>query len=121
MSTRDQLLALNDELRRLKAGGQRAVSVSAEGLAQLSEAVAAAQADGTAETASITTAPFLMAESPKPIARPVAAPAASVSTMPATPEIKLPEGQISAGRDDVADLEKKWLKKLSPFGDRGYH
>ncbi len=92
MSTRDQLLALNDELRRLKAGGQRAVSVSAEGLAQLREAVAAAQADGTAETASITTAPFLMAESPKPVARPVAAPAASVSTMPATPEIKLPEG-----------------------------
>jgi len=40
MSTRDQLLALNDELRRLKAGGQRAVSVSEEGLAQLREAVA---------------------------------------------------------------------------------
>lgn len=41
MPTRDQLLALNDELRRLKAGGQRAVAVTDEGLARLREAVAA--------------------------------------------------------------------------------
>jgi len=91
MSTRDQLLALNDELRRLKAGGQRAVSVSAEGLAQLREAVAAAQTGAAAETTAITTAPFLMAEAPKPVARAVV-PAVSVATMPATPAIKLPEG-----------------------------
>ncbi len=103
MSTRDQLLALNDELRRLKAGGQRAVSVSAEGLAQLREAVAAAQADGTAETASITTAPFLMAEPPKPVVRAGAAPAI-VSTMPATPEIKLPEGDKQARWNFLREL-----------------
>ena len=40
MPTRDQLLALNDELRRLKSGGQRAVAVTEESLAQLRGAVA---------------------------------------------------------------------------------
>ncbi|HEY0865592.1 MAG TPA: uracil-DNA glycosylase, partial [Lacunisphaera sp.] len=72
MSTRDQLLALNDELRRLKAGGQRAVSVTEEGLAQLRESVAAARTDAAAEVAAITTAPFRMTESPRPAAAAVA-------------------------------------------------
>ena len=57
MPTRDQLLALNDELRRLKAGGQRAVSVTEEGLAQLREAVSAAQADVAADAAPVAAAP----------------------------------------------------------------
>src|SRR5258708_37144661 len=84
MPTRDQLLALNDELRRLKAGGQRAVSVTEEGLAQLREAVTAAQAGQAPATAAITTAPFRMAEPPQAVVRPVA-PAASAPALPAPP------------------------------------
>ena len=103
MPTRDQLLALNDELRRLKAGGQRAVSVSEEGLAQLREAVTAAQEDGTAETASITTAPFLMAEPSKPVVRTVA-PAASVPAIPVAPDLKLPAGDKPAQWNFLRDL-----------------
>lgn len=90
MSTRDQLLALNDELRRLKAGGQRAVSVSEEGLAQLRESVAAARMETVAEVATITTAPFRMAETPRPAAATVAP--ASAPVMPVAPAIQLPGG-----------------------------
>lgn len=106
MSTRDQLLALNDELRRLKAGGQRAVSVTEEGLAQLREAVSAAQAETVAETvAPLTTSAFRMAPVARPAApaivsaAPVAAPA-----MPATPAIKLPEGDKQAQWNFLRDL-----------------
>jgi DNA polymerase len=103
MPTRDQLHALNDELRRLKAGGQRAVSVTEEGLARLREAVAAAQADTAPEATAITTAPFLTAGAPRPVARPVA-PAAGAPAMPAPPEIKLPEGDKQARWDFLRDL-----------------
>ena len=40
MTTREQLLALNEELRRLKADGRRTVSVSEESLATLRAALA---------------------------------------------------------------------------------
>lgn len=99
MSTRDQLLALNDELRRLKAGGQRAVSVTEEGLAQLRESVAAARTEAAAEVAAITTAPFRMAESPKP-----APAAASVPAMPVAPAIELPAGDKQTRWNHLRDL-----------------
>jgi uracil-DNA glycosylase family 4 len=102
MSTRDQLLALNDELRRLKAGGQRAVSVTEEGLAQLRESVAAARTDAAAETAAITTAPFRMAESPKPA--PAAAAPASAPAMPVAPAIQLPAGDKQTQWNFLRDL-----------------
>lgn len=102
MSTRDQLLALNDELRRLKAGGQRAVSVTEEGLAQLRESVAAARMETVAEAATITTAPFRMAEPARPAAV-VAAPA-SAPAMPVAPAIQLPAGDKQAQWNFLRDL-----------------
>ena len=41
MNVRDQLLALNEELRRLKAEGRRSVSVSEDSIAELRAAIAA--------------------------------------------------------------------------------
>ncbi|WP_438483493.1 uracil-DNA glycosylase [Oleiharenicola lentus] len=45
MATREQLIALTDELRRLKAGGQRTVSVTEESLAELRVVVSEFQDD----------------------------------------------------------------------------
>lgn len=36
-------------------------------------------------------------------------------------ELTLSEGQVRADPDEIRALEKKWVKKLSPFGERGYH
>ena len=102
MSTRDQLLALNDELRRLKAGGQRAVSVTEEGMAQLRESVAAARTEAVAEVATITTVPFRMAESPKPVA--AAAAPASAPAMPVASAIELPAGDKQAQWNHLREL-----------------
>lgn len=97
MPTRDQLLALNDELRRLKAGGQRAVSVTEEGLAQLRESVAAARTEAAAEATTITTAPFRMAESPKPSVVAAVTPASA-------PAIVLPSGDKQTQWNHLRDL-----------------
>lgn len=102
MSTRDQLLALNDELRRLKAGGQRAVSVTEEGLAQLRESVAAARLEAPAEVGPITTAPLRVAEAPKPPAAAVAP--ARAPAMPVAPAIQLPAGDKQAQWNFLRDL-----------------
>lgn len=102
MSTRDHLLALNDELRRLKAGGQRAVSIAEESLTQLRGAVGALQSGAVDEVAPVAAAavPLRLAES-KPTAR-SAAPADPV--LPATPAINLPEGGKQARWDYLRDL-----------------
>lgn len=102
MSTRDQLLALNDELRRLKAGGQRAVSVTEEGLAQLRESVAAARTEAAAEVVTITPAPFRVAEPLKPAAAPAAP--AGAPAMPAAPAIELPSGDKQTQWNYLRDL-----------------
>lgn len=52
MTPRDQLLALNEELRRLKTGGQRTVTVTAESLAQLHAVMAASPAEPAAPVAA---------------------------------------------------------------------
>lgn len=102
MPTRDQLLALNDELRRLKAAGQRAVSVTDDGLAQLREAVAAAQTEvvSVATPASPAAATYRVAE-PAPVVRP-AKPA--VAVLPSAPEIRLPEGDKQTRWNHLRDL-----------------
>lgn len=102
MPTRDQLLALHDELRRLKAGGQRAVSVTDDGLAQLREAVTAVQPEAVAGAAPAlpATAASRMTE-PAPVARP-AKPA--VVALPSAPEIRLPEGDKPARWSHLRDL-----------------
>lgn len=92
MLTRDQLLALNDELRRLKAGGQRSVAVTAESLAQLREAVTVSAHESTlapasAAPASLGATAFSTGARPVPASLP---PSAPVPGEPAA--IQLPEG-----------------------------
>ena len=91
MSTREQLLALNEELRRLKAGGQRAVAVTDASLARLRDAVAASASEPALSTVAAPSAPALTpasAVAPKPA--PAAAPL--VPGLGAPPPIVLPEG-----------------------------
>lgn len=102
MPTRDQLIALNDELRRLKAGGQRAVSVTEDGLAQLREAVTATQehlGDGIARVV-LPAATGSIPES-RPMERPVAP---IIRAMPVTPEINLPDGDKQTRWNFLRDL-----------------
>lgn len=102
MPTRKQLLALNDELRRLKAGGQRAVSVTDDSLAQLREAVAVAHSEvvSAAIPAPPVGATYPVAES-APVVRP-AKPAAVA--LPSAPEIRLPEGGKQARWNHLRDV-----------------
>ncbi|HVU17496.1 MAG TPA: uracil-DNA glycosylase [Candidatus Didemnitutus sp.] len=107
MNVRDQLLALNDELRRLKAEGRRTVAVSEESLAALRTAVAAAVA--TPEPASTTNpaadAVPMNPGSPPSTAMPgaaskparwVAAASDNTAAVPSTPPVvKLPGGDKS--------------------------
>ena len=97
MPTRSQLLALNDELRRLKAGGQRSVSVSEEGLQQLRNAVSASQsvpadsAGPDAIEAPVSASAQAVPAPARVAARPV--PPASAAAIPVElPVVNLPEG-----------------------------
>ena len=100
VSPRDQLLALNDELRRLKAGGQRTVTVTAETLARLQAAVA--RDDHQPEAV----VPARMNESPAPVPfiatapavrRPVVTPVPDTAPIPsAPPVVQLPAGDKAA-------------------------
>lgn len=102
MPTRSQLLALNAELRRLKAGGQRAVSVTEDGLAQLREAVTAA-AELTGDEIARVGLPATTMSIPEP--RPRERSVVSVlSVMPATPEINLPAGDKQTRWNYLRDL-----------------
>lgn len=112
MPTREQLLALTEELRRLKAGGQRAVTVTDAGLAQLREAVAAsansAAETGTPASSAGPTAPavpaaaaFFNEPKPVPVRRLVTA---SAQALPAPPEISLPEGDKQTRWNYLRDL-----------------
>jgi len=101
VSPRDQLLALNDELRRLKAGGQRTVSVTAETLALLQSAVATTA--GSPEAAvparpSETPAPFVTAAPVASVVRRLAAaPVVEIAPIPVSPPVvDLPAGDKAA-------------------------
>ncbi len=88
MTPRDQLLALNDELRRLKAGGQRTVTVTAATLEHLQSAMASSPAEPIQ--------PAGPAIPPAPVAaksRGNLAPPAGLAPIPAElPVVHLPEG-----------------------------
>lgn len=101
MPTRDQLLALTDELRRLKAGGQRAISVSEESLAQLRDAVAAFRAEPGSE-APATPAPAAVAAFRLPEPRKAEPPPAPVVT--ARPDLELPAGDKQTRWNFLRDL-----------------
>ena len=98
---------MNDELRRLKAGGQRSVAVSEESLVLLRESVAASRSE--VAPATPVAVPLAVASGakpsfppPPPATRPAAAPAGPA--MPATPEIKLPDGDKQTRWNYLRDL-----------------
>ena len=103
MNTREQLLALNEELRRLKADGRRTVSVSEESLATLratladepDEAYADAPAPAGAVREAFVPTPSRQPEPTFAARAPVSAPA-PVAPKPAAPlpaaTFTLPEG-----------------------------
>ena len=88
MSTREQLLALTDELRRLKAGGQRTVAVTEESLGQLRAAVSAIESANPPGPAAVSPGSI----APSAPARPAAPLAPKVPGLGEPPPINLPEG-----------------------------
>ncbi len=93
MNVREQLLALNEELRRLKSEGRRSVSVSDESVAMLR----AALADEPEEVpvGEVPSPREVSAPEPAFVARPPVrppAPAAAVAAPLPTPVITLPDG-----------------------------
>ncbi len=90
MTPRDQLLALNDELRRLKASGQRTVPVTLESLAQLQAAIRAKQGGGET-VAAVAAVPPMAAVDRSNAVRP-SAPIAPVKILRTPPPIQLPAG-----------------------------
>ncbi len=102
MPTREQLLALTDELRRLRSGGERSVAVTEESMEQLRVAVSAAAAIPADAAVARVAGPQFLAASPTPApapvaSRPVAAPKpAPAPALPAAPTVTLPEGDKRA-------------------------
>jgi DNA polymerase len=94
MSTRDQLLALNEELRRLKAGGQRVVAVTDESLVRLRAAVSLARATPPPAPAASFPAPVAVSSPAAP--RPAAAASTAAPLPEAPPVVVLPEGDKAA-------------------------
>ncbi len=105
MNVREHLLALNEELRRLKAGGQRTVAITEASLAELRTAVEESRSGLAPDTTVPADAPmsgakshpqsFAPARDASPVSAPVfrsAPPAASGPALPAPPPIQLPEG-----------------------------
>lgn len=105
MHTREQLQALNDELRRLKAGGLRAVAVTDESLARLREAVTAGASESAGSGPVASGAPGAAAFPPAPRAVTVAKVAApGTPALPDPPAIKLPDGDKQARWNHLRDL-----------------
>lgn len=93
VNVREQLLALNEELRRLKAEGRRSVSVTEESLAGLRAAIAGGSFEAMAQENTVPQIPVcvIKEEAPAPV-RVTAAPKARVPALPAPSPITLPEG-----------------------------
>src|SRR5436190_23463916 len=105
MNVREHLLALNEELRRLKAEGRRSVSVTEESIAELRAAIAGGAVVDSHQADTVPAFPMSASmrraegsgikpdlPEPAPVRATVAAAAASAPTMPTPPPIKLPEG-----------------------------
>jgi DNA polymerase len=94
VSTHTQLLALHEELRRLKAGGLRAVAVSEEALTQLRTAVSAAE-DETPAPARAVAEPApeepTARRAPAPV-RPSSSPGGGAPLPAEAPVVTLPPG-----------------------------
>jgi DNA polymerase len=83
METREQLLALRDELRRLRDGGQATVPVADETLDHLKKAVATAVTESTFSPEAAATAASVTSSESRATVR--SAPASIPSRAPATP------------------------------------
>jgi uracil-DNA glycosylase family 4 len=103
VNVREHLLALNEELRRLKAGGQRTVAISEESLAELRIAVEESKPgiapDTMPEISPSAAMSGVKPDLPQPAAAapsfrsaPAPAPVQAAPALPAPPPIKLPEG-----------------------------
>ena len=95
MDTREQLLALTDELRRRKAEGVRSVTVTEETLARLRESVKSQLAAVHPSPARLaeTTAPYVVSAPPTPAAKSGATQTFSLGPVPSEPPVvTLPTG-----------------------------
>jgi uracil-DNA glycosylase family 4 len=89
MNVREHLLALHDELRRLKAEGWRTVTINEEHLAQLREAVRPC-ANANEALASEASSPVGSSATDRAVAEAPRAP--STAALPKPPIVHLPEG-----------------------------
>lgn len=104
VNVREQLLALNEELRRLKSEGRRSVSVTDESIAGLRAAIAGGPVETQAqENTPVQITAAILHEAPAPF-RVTAAPKASAPALPAPPTIKLPEGDKPARWNALREL-----------------
>ncbi|MBI3885682.1 MAG: uracil-DNA glycosylase, partial [Opitutae bacterium] len=88
MDTREQLLALTDELRRRKAAGARTVTVADETLARLRASVRTQLAPASPPSPAAE-----VFEAPRPVVPPppaAAAPRAAAPALPPPPALALP-------------------------------
>ena len=113
MNVREQLLALNDELRRLKSEGRRTVTISEDHLDELRQAVAAVVTGPVAPAMAFPAAaeprPEIIAPSSHPVApsaqvRVVEPVRAGTLALPAPPPINLPAGEKSVRWQYLRDL-----------------
>lgn len=110
MNTREQLLALNEELRRLKSEGRRSVSVSEESVAILRAALADEPEEAGGETTSYRDAyqPVAGGADPGPAStRPAAFFAAPtpVAPKPAAPSVPMAEAKFTL---PDGDKQTRW-------------
>lgn len=120
MNVREHLLALTDELRRLKAEGSRTVVVSEASVAELRRAVEVARAElgtpaasaGALEESARPVAVATVAEAPRSAALPVFAPpppprivpASAASSLGTPPPFTLPEGDKAVRWSALRDI-----------------
>jgi DNA polymerase len=108
VNVREHLLALNDELRRLKADGRRSVTVSDEHLGELRRAVEASVGSPVAAAAAPAETKAAIAKDAAAIAKPPARPAAVPSPFAPIPDeppvVSLPEGDKRARWTALRDL-----------------
>jgi uracil-DNA glycosylase family 4 len=91
LNTREQLLALNDELRRLKAEGRRTISVTEGSLDELRAALAGDPGEEAYVTPTVASAPAPMT-SVRTFTAAVPAPVAAKPALPPRADLVLPEG-----------------------------
>ncbi len=96
METREHLLALQEELRRLRAHGQRVVAVDDSSLEDLRRAVAACEGEGATAAAPQVSAP--LPEATLAVRTPARAIAARTADpgLPPAPAVNLPAGDKQA-------------------------